>query len=221
MRSRILPAVGVSVVALVAAASFAGTSANASTTHGSAAFHAGGVQQTIAAKGKSCYSLTTNDTGVAIASQTATDDPGVNSYGATDFSVKKSCTIKSVQTVGAYYNGAGPADSLHVTIYKNKKGMPGKVVADRDNLKYTDSSGLGSLGAKLKTIKLKKGSYWLSVSVNMDLSPGGQWGWELSSDTNGAADLFENSGGEFGVCPTWDTVLNCTGYGNDYMVTLG
>ncbi len=222
MRSRIIPAVGLSVAALAAATAFAGTAdANGHSTSAVTHRSVGNISGLAQSNAKACYKLTTNDSGVGIASQTATDDPGVDSAGAAGFTVRKSCKITKVQTVGVYYNGSGPADSVTVTFSKVRKGHPGKVVSSQKNLKYTDATGIGSLGTTLKKpVTLSKGHYFVSFTANMDLSPGGQWGWELSSDQKGKVDQWQNQGGGFGVCPTWNDVLTCTGYGNDFMVSL-
>lgn len=222
MRSRILPAVGISVIALVAAASFAGTADASSHGPGVAAKHAAGT--TAPAKGGACYSLTTDDSGVGIVSQDFTDS-GYDIYdssGAANFSVKKKCSIKTVSTTGVYFNGAGPADSVNVIVYKAKKGVPGAIVNEQDGLSYTDTTGLGSLSAKVKTIKLKKGSYFVSVTASMAFAAGGEWGWELSTDINGNEDVWQNPGGGLGTtCTTWADNTTCLGYSGDYMVTIG
>ncbi len=160
------------------------------------------------------------DTGVAIASENDSEDSGINSRAIANFTVTKKCIVNMVSTVGQYYDGAGPADSVDVTFYKNQGGRPTKIVNEQDNLSYNDTTGLGSLTAFLDPVTLKKGSYFVSFVANMTLSQGGQWGWELTSNQVGPMDQWENQGGEFGVCPTWGDVLTCTGYGNDFMVTL-
>lgn len=33
-------------------------------------------------------------------------------------------------------------------------------------------------------------------------------------------DVWENNGGGFGLCPTWTHVVDCQGYGNDFIVTM-
>lgn len=221
MRSRTLAIAGLSAAALAAATAFAGTAGAAS--HTMAASHVGtAAHQAAAAKG-ACYSLAKDDSGNGIVSANFSDagDDIYNSAGAADFSVKKKCSIGTVTTTGVYFNGAGPADSVNVLIYTNKKGKPGAVSTEQDKLKFKDSTGTGSLAPTLKkAIALKKGAYWVSVVANMTFATGGEWGWEQSTDTVGASDLWENPNGGFGVCSTWDTNLNCIGTDGDYMVTL-
>jgi hypothetical protein len=219
MRSRILPVVGASALALVAAAALApmaSASGSASATHTGVA-----ATSHVAAMKGACYKNTTGDTGTGITSANYSDQTGIDAAGAADFKVKKKCKITKVQTVGVYYNGSGPADSVNVFIYKSSKGVPGKIVSEQDNLKYTDATGIGSLGVKLpKTVKLKKGSYFVSVVANMTFAVGGQWGWETSTNQPGNPDLWQNPDDGYGTgCTTWQP-LTCIGYTGDWMVTL-
>jgi hypothetical protein len=176
----------------------------------------------VPAKGKACYTNNeTGDTGVAVTSADYSDNAADNTQGAVDFSVKKSCVIGTVQTTGLYYNGTGPANSVKVIIWTDVSGEPGALVNKQNNLPYTDETGTGALGVKLKkAVSLTKGNYFVSVVANMTLSSGGQWGWELTSNQIGNMDQWENQGAGFEVCPTWGDVLDCVGYGNDFMVTL-
>jgi len=221
MRSRTLAVVGITAAALGTATVFAGT-ASAHNTGTSFATHHAVSTKAAPALGKTCYTNNdpSGDTGIGLYSANDASDPGIDSQGAVDFTVKKKCTLKKIQTTGVYYNGFGPADSVNVIIWKNAKGIPGKVVKEFDNLKYTDASGAGSLGTTIKKTVLKKGKYFLTFSANMNFPVNGQWGWELTSNQAGNMDVWENQGGEFGVCPTWGPVLTCVGFGNDFMVTF-
>jgi hypothetical protein len=221
MHSRTLAGAGLTAAALAIATAFAGTASAHNVTGSAVAHHAVTSTKAAPAKGACFDNNGSGDTGVGIASENDSTDSGIDSQGAADFSVKKKCTIKSVQTTGVYYNGGGPADSVNVIIYKNKKGVPGSVVKEKDNLSYTDATGIGSLGAKTGKIKLKKGKYFVTFVANMTFTTGGQWGWELTTNQAGSPDQWENQGGEFGVCPTWGDVASCTGYGTDFMVTVG
>lgn len=226
MRDRTLPFVGVSVVALLAIGSFA-TSAtargtDAQITHqgavGAHAVQSGASTNTHPAKRGNCYSNQMNDTGVGILSQTFGDQPGYDSYSATNFSVKKTCKVTGVYAFGVYFNGAGPATSETVTFYSDAGGVPGDV-ENTQTVVGTDVNGAFTLA--LDTVALTPGQHWVSVSANMDLSVGGEWGWELSSTVKqGVEGQFENTGGAFGVCPTWGDVTDCVGYSGDFMVTL-
>jgi hypothetical protein len=220
MRSRILAVAGISAAALAAATAFAGTagahSAPGAMVHGHAA-----VSHASVTKG-SCYSNMADDAADGVLSQNFTDS-GFDIYdaaGAADFAKGKKCkSITKVTTVGQYFNGAGPADSVNVLFYKGGGSTPGGVTKEYDALSYTDSTGLGSLGTTIPKTKGKHGG-WVSVVANMAFASGGEWGWEISTDQPGNPDVWENPGGGFGVCSSWDTNVDCIGVAGDYMVTL-
>lgn len=106
-----------------------------------------------------------------------------------------------------------------MTFYKdNAGGVPGTVV-NSQTVAGTDRNGTFTI--PLRTVALAPGSYWVSVSANMDLTTGGEWGWELTShQKQGSNGQFENPGGGFDVCARWKDVKACTGYGKDFMMTL-
>lgn len=220
MRSRVLSAAGLSVTALALATSFAGT-ASAADSGISVAGKGGAVSIPATAAG-TCYSNLEGDTGTALTSQNF--EASFDQYDgeiADDVKVgKKGCKIKSIDVVGQYYNGFGPADSITLTFYKNKKGMPGSVVSTK-TVNATDSAG--SFNAKYKG-KLKKGTYWMSAVVNMDFAVGGQWGFENTSNSIGAAGMFQNPGDGFATgCTTWGDAQACfagTAPGTDYMFQI-
>jgi hypothetical protein len=159
------------------------------------------------------------DSGIALASETFTDFSGYDSSGAADCRIRAAAIITEIDTVGQYFNGSGPANSVDVTIYKNSAGKPGRVVAAYTGLSYTDSTGFGSFEVKIKRTILTRGTYWIAVQPSMTFGTEGQWGWELQNETHGAADQWEEQGGLGTGCTTWDLPVNCTGYGNDFMFT--
>lgn len=208
MRSPILLAVGVVATSVVAAVAFAGTAS-------------AGVPGAAPARKASCYNVTQQDSGISVLSDDFTDS-GLSSYDASaalDFSLTKPCTMKDVWTTGVYLNGAGPADSVSVILYKpNKHGDPGRILKKELNLAYADPTGTGSLRANGEKIRLKKGSYWISVVATMDFASGGEWGWELSSGVVGLDDVWENPAGGLGTpCTTWASISDCLGVGGDLM----
>lgn len=216
MSSRILAAAGLSATALIAATSFTSASAHVADSPvvrtAASTAHAAGV-----AKG-ACYTQDGVASGVAILS-TDTDDPaGNSSAGAVDFRVKKSCTIGTVMADGVYAPQDGVADSATVTFYRSKQGLPGKIISSQ-----TTKSGLESSFFNLslkKPVKLGKGSYFVSVVASMDYNVEGGWFWSLTESQKGAVDVWENYGGGYGICPTWTHVVDCQGYGNDFIVSL-
>ena len=223
MRSRILPAVGISAIALVAAAAFApGASASG---HGMSPAAKGAVSAPSHAKtAATCYNQADNDNGVGIVSQNfeATFD-AYDSQGADNFKIKNKGILKEVDVDGAYFNGPGPATSVHVTIYKNASGMPGAVVKDVPAATYTDATGTGTFKIKVPKTVLKKGAYWVSVYVNMDFGTGGEWGWNTNNTVRGTAAKWQNPGNGFSTgCTTWTTLTTCiaAGEGGDYSFAL-
>jgi len=170
------------------------------------------------------YGQRDNDNGVGIVSQNfeATFD-AYDSQGADNFKIKNKGILKEVDVDGAYFNGPGPATSVHVTIYKNASGKPGAVVKDVPAATYTDSTGTGTFKIKVPKTVLKKGAYWVSVYVNMDFGTGGEWGWNTNNTVRGTAAKWQNPGNGFSTgCTTWTTLTTCiaAGEGGDYSFAL-
>jgi hypothetical protein len=136
-----------------------------------------------------------------------------DNQGADDFIVPvgETWSIESVDVLGVYYNGTGPAVSVNVWFYNNSSGFPGTAAAEILNI--VPSGGLAT-GAFTITftpaVVLPEGTYWLSVQCNMDFATGGQWGWteQLQSTMESA---WRNPGGGFGTpCTNWGyRVTNC------------
>jgi hypothetical protein len=171
----------------------------------------------------SCYTNAGTDTLNAILSQDFTDAGGVydayDSAAADDFSVKsgKTCLATGLNVTGQYFNGSGPADSVTVTYYKSKSGKPGGVVASYSGLPPTGSP---SFTLKHPKTKLKAGKYFVSPVAALAFTVGGEWGWEVQSEINGAEGQWQNPGGGFAVCPKWDTITNCIGVTGDFMFSV-
>jgi hypothetical protein len=169
---------------------------------------------------------TGTDSGIGITSQNfeASFDQYDN-MGADDFTVPAGFVWKvtQVNASGVYYNGSGPASSVHVTFYKNDGGLPGAVVKDFPAVVPT-TDNFGSFGIKLPSaVKLKKGKYWVSVQANMDFAIGGQWGWNGSTVQNGAMAAWQNPGDGFATgCTTWTAESTCipSGQGPDKAFSL-
>ncbi len=210
MHARLLPAVGVSALALVAAAAFAPT-ANASSTHVSPSHHGTATPIQGAAVRPTCFSNLEGDTGDALTSQNFESDFDVyDAMGADNFTLRNKCNASSIVVVGQYYNGIGPADSENVTFYANDHGAPGDVISAQ-TVAGVDN-GLGSFTIPLDPIHLAPGRYWVSVQVNMDLTVGGQWGWENTANQAGKPALWQNPGDGFGTgCTTWSNLETCLG----------
>jgi len=165
-----------------------------------------------------CYSSMGTDTLNAILSQNfEATFAAYSSQSAADFVLTETCVARSVDFVGQYFNGSGPADSVDVTVYKNSNNMPGKVLKTFHSRAYSNGA---SFHIKLAGT-LKAGHYWLSPVANMAFGAGGEWGWEVQSETaNGTEGMWQNPGGGFGICPTWDTITNCIGVSGDFMFSI-
>jgi hypothetical protein len=222
------------LLAGVAAAALALPAATASAAHSPAAVVKGHLpgHMLLAPKGGGLlYDQTGNTSSVAIDSQnfesaySAYDDAGADDFTVPSGHVWK---VKEVDAPGTYYNGSGPATSVDVTFYKNSGGLPGNVAKNgaRTGLSYTDVSGFGSFkidltqGGTQTPVKLKAGTYWVSVVANCPFSSCGQWGWSINTVQHGNPGAWENPGGGFGVCPTWAPVASCVGYGPDFVFAL-
>lgn len=167
-----------------------------------------------------------NDSGIGITSQNFEASFDIyDAMGADDFEVPAGFKwiIGEVDVTGVYYNGFGPAASEHVTFFKNKGGLPGKVVADFPAIVGTDN-GTGSFKITLpEKVKLKAGKYWVGVQANMDFGVGGQWGFETRTVQNGKPAAFQNPGDGFATgCTTWnyENICIAAGQGPDKMFRL-
>ena len=152
---------------------------------------------------KTLYDQNKDDAGTAILSQNFGD--GFDSpQAADDFAVPKGHTwlVKEVDVTGIYFNGSGPASSENVFFYRDHLGLPGRSVAKCMNQNGTEN-GFGSFAIVLsKSCKANLpggNTYWVSVQTNMDFNEG-NWGWELSTTTNGNQAARRQSGSD---CPTW------------------
>jgi hypothetical protein len=187
-----------------------------------------------AAKGKSTfqparvagtiYSQLDNDNGVSVVSQHfETRFLSFDSQGADDFKVDTKAVVEKVEVDGAYFAGTGPANSIHVTFYKNAAGAPGTVVQDTPHAPYTDAAGTGNFMIRVPKFTLKKGTYWLSVFVNMPFLSRGQWGWSTNNNVRRADSLWQNPGDGFGSgCTSWHKTTACilAGEGGDFSFAL-
>jgi hypothetical protein len=170
------------------------------------------------------YSQLDNDTGIGIVSQHfETRFLSFDSQGADDFKIAAKAVVKQVQIDGAYLPGSGPANSIHVTFYNDAGGAPGTVAQDIPHAPYTDITGGGSFLIKLPKLTLKRGSYWLSVFVNMPFRTRGQWGWSTNNTVRHEPSEWRNPGDGFGTgCTSWHKTTACilAGEGGDFSFAL-
>jgi hypothetical protein len=157
---------------------------------------------------------------VVLYDQTAT--PGTNSLTSQDFEAGFEAydnqaaddfmvtgagwTIQSVDVLGVYYNGTGPATAVNVFFYNNNGTLPGSLITSEMGNVPTAGLGDGSFSIDLNTpVTLTPGTYWVSVQCDMSFAVGGQWGWTESGPTQVMSEsAWQNPGGGFGTpCSAW------------------
>jgi hypothetical protein len=173
------------------------------------------------------YSQNDNDQGVGISSQNfeASLDP-FDDAAADDFTIPAGMRwiVRAVIVTGIYYGcnpNCGPADSETVNFYRDAAGLPGTLISSQ-TVVGTDTAG--SFTIRLASpVRLRAGTYWVSVVANQTFTPNGQWAWESRSIQNGNAAAWQNPGNGFGTnCVTWANMQTCTGgvSGPDLMFAL-
>lgn len=199
IRSRTLPAVTLSVAALILTTASAGM-ANADSGP-SAASAAGGSD----ASTKYCYRNIGNTGLDGVVSQNFEGEmDAADSSGAADFSLKSACTFKKVVARGAA--GDQRPDSVTLTIYQNEGDIPGAVVTSQTVRGGDDPI---FLQLRLKKITLPPGDYFVGVVAN--LGSQGAWLWSTTHQ-RGAGDVWINPGDGSGTgCTTWSDMVSCVG----------
>jgi len=138
-----------------------------------------------------------------------------DSQGADDFVIPSgdgTWTVESVEVLGVYFDGTGPANSVNVWFYSDNSGLPDTVVAYRLSIVPTDGLASGSFVITFASpITLLENTYWISVQCNMDSAVGGQWGW-TEQQQSGAESAWQNPDGGWGTsCTTWGhRITDCT-----------
>ena len=139
-----------------------------------------------------------------------------DSFAADDFALMDmTWYIESIDVLGVYINGSGPANSVNVWIYlcDGSGGLPTDTIYSALNI--VPSAGLadGSFSIPLPvTAVLNEGWYWLCVQANMDMTAGGQWLWTERTLQDFSESAWENPGGGLGTpcTPSWGyRVTNC------------
>ena len=165
---------------------------------------------------KACYSNLANDSSNGFFSTKTANPDTYTSAGAADVVLSKPCTVKTVQVNGVLIPGA-PVKGVTVSVYKNKGGLPGK-------LEYTAKT-TGDFSTPNFDLTVKKpftisaGTHWVSVQAIGDYNTNG-WYWESSTTVQNGTDVWENPGGAFGHCSTWDTLTNCFSANYDYLLQI-
>ena len=137
-----------------------------------------------------------------------------DNQGADDFVVPGAgWVVSTVVTPGVYFNGAGPATSLHVTFSADSGGLPGAIVPGCDYPAVTTFTG-GATGSFATTLSppctLPPGPKWVSVQANMSFLVGGQWGWTMRDVQSFNPSVWRNPGGGFpGGCAGYTARTVC------------
>ena len=126
--------------------------------------------------------------------------------GADDFVIPAGQTwlISEVDVTGAYVNGSGPASSEVVAFYRTKRGKPYSISRGPYTVNCTDINGsfqciLPTRGRHgMPKVKLKAGTYWVSVVANCDSQTCGQWNWTENTTVQGNQATWDNPGGSQG-----------------------
>jgi hypothetical protein len=227
MRIRFFTTVTALVLAVAVVTAF-GTGAGARTAPKPSKVHHGKAAPAVRVHPNAAvlYDQNADDSGTGIVSQNFTEPENdiYDAQGADNFKLKGKSKIKEVIVTGVYFNGAGPADSVNVTFYKNNGGLPGSQSASYTGLPYTDLSGFGSFDVKVPGLTLKKGTYFVSVQATMAFGVGGEWGWEGNLTAHGSGAAWQNPGDGFGTgCTSYANEVGCIGdlgQGPDFMFTI-
>lgn len=131
-----------------------------------------------------------------------------DNQAADDFVVPagQTWTVQRVIANGMYFNGQGPAESFNVTFYTNASGAPGAVVPGGSftGLLFQNAGDAFTIALPSSGLQLTQGTYWVSVQVRMDFTPGGQWAWYNRTTQSNSAAVWQNPGGGFGLgCTSW------------------
>jgi len=127
--------------------------------------------------------------------------------------------VYSACTIGV---NCGPANSENVIFYKDHNGKPGRPI---NNGSFSSLSGVNGPNFAITLpgtgLKLRAGTYWVSVVPNMYFPTEGEWIWETNSVKRGNQAVWQNPGNGFGTgCKTWERVEKCLAQGPDLMFAL-
>jgi hypothetical protein len=150
------------------------------------------------------YDQYNNSTTTATLSATFTDFPTFSADLADDFVVPSGQTwnVSSIDADGQYFNGPGPATSWNVYIYANNGTLPGATVYSILNTTVTVSGTTFTVNLS-PCATLTPGTYWVEIQANMTFGTQGEWGWTDRTVLSNNPAAWQNTGGGFGICPTW------------------
>lgn len=161
-------------------------------------------------------------------SQSLSSYPQYDEYLADDFVVPTGHTwkVQEVATTGFYlYGSSGPASSVNVLVWKDRKGLPNKKAkaVECDNIMPKSGLDTGSFQIKLpKSCKVslagggKKGTrYWLSVQANLtSQNASGYWAWQQNANVANKQAASYDYGGSLSVADPkcsmqFETIQDC------------
>lgn len=181
-----------------------------------------GIRAASPAGGDVLYDQYDNDSGTGIVSQDfETANDGFDNQGADDFVVPggETWSVTQVDVAGAYFNGFGPADSFNVYFYADAGGLPGALVTSQLGLAYSNAAA--AVIPLTTPVMLTAGTYWVSVQARMDLTVGGEWGWETRTVQANSPAAWQNPNDGFATgCTTWGDMQTCVGFGPDLVFRL-
>lgn len=173
---------------------------------------------------KVLWNQNSNSNGQYINSQNYTTGyTSFSNQAADDFVIPtgKTWTVTEIDVTGEYSKGGGSPISEDVIFYKNKHGMPGAAVM-KGTFNNLDGGAGPNFAFRLpgKGLKLKAGTYWVSVIADVNIIVSGQWYWNVNGTQHGNQATWQNPDGGFTYCQTWGTIEDCIGYGPDLMFEL-
>ncbi|HYU32550.1 MAG TPA: VWA domain-containing protein [Thermoanaerobaculia bacterium] len=156
-------------------------------------------------------------------------DPGAGDFSteaADDFVVPagKTWLLQGVDVLGAYYGPSahGPAQSVNVSVYLDRSGLPGTLQCSQRNLRPRNGLGTGTFIIDLPSAcHLTAGRYWIAVQANQNFSTSGQWGWGERTAVRERDSVWRNPGGGYGSgCLDWGRRSSCGLDSGDYLFQL-
>ena len=156
------------------------------------------------------YDQYNNASGTASLSATFDDFPTFSSDLADDFVVPAGQTwnVQSIDADGLYFNGPGPAFDWNVFIYTDCAGLPGTQIFSTLHQPVSVVGTTFTVNLPVPAV-LGEGTYWIEIQANMDFGTQGEWGWTDRTVQSNNPAAWQNPGGGFGMCPTWNTKANC------------
>ena len=128
----------------------------------------------------------------------------LSSHAAADFTPRRPCVVTSVDIPGQW--GTGTAKSITISIRRDLLGRPGAT-----RCKATLAAPGPSFTVPVSDCTLRKGrTYWLAVQVDQNFGTDGQWFWTVTDERTGLNDAWKNRRDGFDTgCTDWTYVETC------------